>query len=42
MEQISSIAQATKLGVEGTTATAAQLSLLSEELRRTIARFKVS
>jgi methyl-accepting chemotaxis protein len=42
MEQISSIAQQTRAGVEGTTATAAQLYTLSEELRRSISRFKVN
>jgi len=42
MEQISSIAHATQVGVEGTTATAAQLFQLSEELRRSVSRFKVA
>jgi methyl-accepting chemotaxis protein len=42
MEQISSIAQATQHGVEGTTATATMLSQLSEELTRSIAQFKVA
>jgi methyl-accepting chemotaxis protein len=42
MGQISSIALATRKGVEGTSATAARLSELSDELRRSISRFKVA
>jgi twitching motility protein PilJ len=42
MEHISLIAQATSQGVEGTTSSAAQLWQLSEELQKTVARFKVS
>jgi twitching motility protein PilJ len=42
MEQISAIAKATQQGVEGTTATVAQLATLSDELRRSVERFKVA
>jgi twitching motility protein PilJ len=42
MEQISLIAKATQLGVEGTSTTIAQLAALSEELRANVAKFKVA
>ena len=42
MTQISSIAQSTRDGVEGTSGIALQLSHLSEELKRSISRFKVA
>jgi twitching motility protein PilJ len=42
MEQISAIAQSTQVRVEGTVATVAQLSTLSEQLRTSVNRFKVA
>jgi methyl-accepting chemotaxis protein len=42
MGQISAIAQATRQGVEATNATAAQLVQLSEELKKSVQRFRVS
>jgi methyl-accepting chemotaxis protein len=41
MEQVSLIAQATREGVDGTTATVAQLTQLSSQLQKTISQFKV-
>lgn len=42
MEQISAIAKATRLNVDGTAATVQQLAQLSDELKSSVARFKVA